>query len=128
MKNSKKIFPLLLLLTAITLTLFTSCKKEDPIDPTDNPDTPETSITFTCQDTLGLPDVFVGIAPLENDRDNGIFLRSGDTDNLGKVKFENVDPQKYYYSAIRTVPGGTQTRKGEVTVEQDEEETVTVTF
>jgi hypothetical protein len=114
---------------SLLLLLLTSCKKEDPINPSDNPSQPETSITFTCQDTAGgLSDVFVGISPLQGDRDNGIFLRSGDTDGMGKIKFENLDPMKFYYSATRTVPGGTVIRKGEVTVDQDEKESVTVNF
>lgn len=116
---------LLLVLAMMAL----GCKKESPDDPDDTPDAPETSLTFACKDTAGgIQGVLVGISPLQSDRDAGIFLHSGDTDGLGKIKFENLAPQKFYYSCSRTVPGGVVTKKGDVDVEKDVKKTVTVNF
>jgi hypothetical protein len=116
-------------LLVVIVLASTGCKEDDPFDGDDEPELPETSITFTCQDTAGgIAGVLVGISSQASDRDAGVFLRSGDTDGFGKVKFSNLDPQTFYYSCSRTVVGGVITRKGEVTVDQDEEEKVTVNF
>ncbi len=112
----------------LSLLAFLSCKKEDVTTDSGSTSTPETSVTFYCEDTTGIPDVLVGIAPQAADRDAGVFLRSGTSDNIGKVKFNNLDPQKFYYSATRAVNGVITERTGSVTVNQDQKKTVTVNF
>ena len=112
----------------MTVLAFAACKKEDVLDDSNTTPVLETSITFICKDSVGLPDILVGIAPQSSDRDAGIFLRSGSTDNLGKIKFSNLDPQKFYYSASRVVNGTVTKRTGSVTVNQDEKKTVNVNF
>jgi hypothetical protein len=107
------------IIALLAVLAFTACKKEEPITP-DPTDTPETSITFTCQDTAhGIRDVFVGVSPQASDRDAGIFIKSGTTDNLGKVKFSSLDPQVLYYSASRTLNGTVIQRKGDVEIVKD---------
>lgn len=125
MKSKHSYLVLCLLLSLLAIW---SCKKEDVTSDTGSTSTPETSLTFTCKDTLGIPDILLGIAPQEVDRDAGNFLRSGTTDNLGKVKFNNLEPQKFYYSATRSVNGVITKRTGSVIVNQDQKKLVTVTF
>lgn len=113
-------------LLVVLLTL--GCKKDDPLDPSGTTTLPETSITFVCKDSVGISGILVGIAPLQSDRDAGVFMRSGETDGLGKIKFSSLDPQKFYYSCVRNLLSGTVTREGEVTVNKDERVTVNVHF
>ena len=121
MKRRLPIFAVLL------VVLFAACKKDDVID---DPGTtnPVTGISFTCKDTIGIPDIFVGIAPQAADRDSGIFLKTGLTDNIGKIQFTGLDPQTFYYTASRTVVGGIVKRYGSVIVEKDVKKFVTVNF
>jgi hypothetical protein len=120
--------PLLTLGLCMLLALV-ACKKDDVIDDPNTTTPPETGVSFTCKDSVGLADVLVGISPQAADRDSGIFLRSGFTDNLGKIKFVNLNPQLFYYSATRTTnQGGIVKRYGSVEVVQDVKKLVTVNF
>lgn len=112
----------------MTLLVLAACKKDDVIDDPGTTVPPETSISFTCKDSLGIPDIFVGIAPQSADRDSGIFLMSGLTDGYGKIKFTGMDPQTFYYRASRTTSNGVVKRNGSVTAEKDKKKYVTVTF
>jgi hypothetical protein len=121
----KKSFFLAVLMVVMVLA---ACKKDDVIDDPGTGPLPETSIAFTCQDSLGIADVLVGISPQEVDRDNGVFLKSGLTDAFGKIKFTGLDPQTFFYSASRTTTSGIVKRKGSVLVDKDEKQLVTITF
>lgn len=112
----------------LSMLLVAACKKDEIIDDSGSTTQPETSISFTCKDSLGIPDILVGIAPQAADRDAGNFLRSGTTDNLGKVKFSNLEPQEFFYSATRSQNGTITKRTGSVTVAQDQKKLVTVNF
>ena len=104
------------------------CKKDDPSDFDDDPTPPETSITFTCKDSLGIPDVLVGISFQVVDCETGIFLRQGSTDAVGKIKFSSLAPGLYYYCCARTTTNGVIRRSGTVDVLQDEKERQNVFF
>lgn len=121
-------FPNILLAGLLAIGLFTACKEDDPIDPDNTPVQPETSITFTCKDSIGIEGVFVGIAIQQADCDAGIFLRSGDSDWEGKVKFASLAPATYCYQALRTTVGGVVERTGSVDLQQDERAKVVLTF
>lgn len=115
-----------LLLAGTMLLLFAfigSCKKEEVInDGSGNNNEPETSIEFRCMDdTIPLQGVLVGITPNQGDRDNGVFLRSGNTNSSGRVKFDNLIPLTYYYSATRSTPNGPVVRNGQLTIEEGDE-------
>lgn len=112
----------------MVVLLLAACKKDDVIDDPGTGPLPETSIAFTCQDSLGIADILVGISPQEVDRDNGVFLKSGLTDPFGKIKFTGLDPQTFFYSASRSTTGGVVKRKGSVLVDKDEKQLVTITF
>lgn len=109
------------------LITFSACKKDDDV-PGGTSTTTDTlgKINFrTFDDTLILPDVFVGISLQSTDRDNGIFLRSGITDFWGRVSFDNLDPDlTYYWSAAY----GSVTQKGNILVKKSETKTVEVVF
>jgi hypothetical protein len=104
------------------------CKKDDPSDFDDDPTPPETSITFTCKDSLGIPDVLVGISFQQVDCTTGVFLRQGVTDALGKIKFSGLASGLYYFCCARTTNNGVVRRSGTVDVLQDEEERQNVFF
>lgn len=110
--------------------LLAACKKEDPIDQNPPPTAPETSLTVTCIDTgnTGISGIFVGIASQISDCGAGVFLKSDISDNLGKVKFTNLDPQTFCYEARRTVVGGVVKKTGTVEVLQDEKKRITLSF
>ena len=126
-KRMKKTIRFWGILGMLALLAFAACKK-DPVPPDPTPSTPETSVTFTCKDTLGIPNIYVGIAPQSADRDNGIFLQSGTSDNLGKIKFSGLDPQTMYYSASRTTSAGVVKRIGSVQIVKDAKKYVTVQY
>jgi len=121
MKRNGKYLGLLALLFVL---LVAGCKKEDDFTPPDTgPDEPGTSITFFASqnDTILLPDVFVGITPNEADRDNGTFLFSGTTNNSGRVKFEGLSALRYYWAATWASGGGAVIREGELSIEIGDE-------
>jgi hypothetical protein len=119
-----KFFLIFLLVVIVAL----GCKKDDPSDIDDDPTPPETSITFTCKDSLGIPDVLVGISFQQVDCTTGVFLRQGATDALGKIKFSSLAPGLYYYCCARTTTNGVIRRSGTVDVLQDEKERQNVFF
>ena len=126
MKPLRLILPTLLALTF----LIAACKKDDPIDQNPTPTTPETSLSVTCLDTgnHAISGVFVGIAAQTTDCNAGVFLKSDITDNFGKVKFTNLDPQTFCYEARRTVTGGVVKKTGTVEVLKDEQKRITLSF
>lgn len=117
-----------LLVACILVLVALGCKKQDPIDPDGTVDEPETSIAFTCKDTIGLPGIFVGIALQTADCEAGVFLRSGTTDGLGKIKFSSLAPGSYCYECARTTTSGVVKRSGQLELAQDEELKKTVVF
>lgn len=126
MKPNRLILPTLL---AFAL-LIAACKEDDPIDQNPPPSTPETSLSVTCIDTgnRGISGIFVGIASQTADCNAGVFLKSDITDNFGKIKFTNLDPQTFCYEARRTVTGGVVKKTGTVEILQDEQKRITLTF
>ncbi len=118
---------ILLALVVVVMVAF-GCKKDDPSDFGTDPTPPETSITFTCKDSLGIPGILVGIALQQSDCSSGLFLRSGDTDALGKIKFASLAPGLYCYRCARTTTNGIVTKTGTVDLLQDEAERQNVFF
>lgn len=119
MKATTTLFCLLAFVLVVS-----ACKKDDEITNSgNNNNEPETSITFiaTEDDTLPLQGVLVGITPNEADRDNGIFLKSGDTGFNGRKTFDNLTNITYYWSATYSAQGGAVVRKGSVTLEIGDE-------
>ena len=121
--NMKRKYLISIGMLALLAVLFAGCKKDEIIDDGGGGTSePETSITFTClDDTLELSGVLVGITPNQGDRDNGIFLKSGNSDSRGRVKFENLEALTYYYSATRSTVNGAVVRKGSITMEIGDE-------
>lgn len=115
----------------LVILLSISCKEPEPFDPGDN-QTNETKgdMTFKAVDGDGDPvsGVFIGITPSASDRDNGNFLRSGQTGSNGKVEFEVLEPLTYYYSAVLTNSGQTVTREGRDSVIVGEETVIDLSF
>lgn len=127
MKSSIIRYPLLLLVIASTL-MVAACKKDDELpDPVPTP--PETSITFNVTEAGNAKSgVFVGITLNPDDRDNGVFLRTGTTPSTGRYKFSNLTADTYYYSLSYSSNGTTYTRSGGREIAANARVTVDVAF
>lgn len=123
-----KFFLLLGLLAALFVS---ACNKDDdsPIDDTNNNSDPEQSITFVVMnDTLPAVGALCGISTTASDRDNGIFLRSANTGNTGRVKFDNLDSITFYYNVSYLDNGTNRTRQGTIALESDEDHEEEIVF
>lgn len=118
-----------LLLSLLVVIASSACKKDPVPDPDPTPIKPETSITFAAVDTAyAVPGVLIGITPNSDDRDNGVFLRTGTTSSSGQYKFSNLSALTYYYRASLVRNGGTVQRSGSVELAANERRTVNLQF
>jgi len=126
----KSIFSPFFALGLVCLLAF-SCKEPEPFDPGDNQDDPtKGTLVFNVYDSDNDPleGVLVGLTPNQADRDNGIFLRSGQTDAQGRVKFEVLEPLTYYYNAAVFLNNQNQNRQGRDSVGAGEEIDIDINF
>lgn len=118
------------LLFTLLLVLFSgqSCKKDEVVDPGDT--TPPTqSITFLVKiDTLDASGALCGLATTSQDRDNGVFLRSGTTGSTGRLKLDNLEPYVYYYNVSYMHQGSLLIKKGTIELDSLDRHTENVQF